>query len=322
MSKRILVHGSIAIDYIMDFGDNLFNNAFVDAEKKEFGMAVMPDTKKMQFGGTAGNISYNLGLLGADCEAMTSVGIDFDSTGYRAHFEKYSNVKLNLLIHKDGFCANCYIVNDTKKQQLIIYHGGVTSRIPEKSLKNRGINSETTSWAINSPENPVQMMNFAKEIKSLNIKSFMDTGQVTPAFSGEQLIEMMGYSDIMICNENEYSMIKDKTGLNDSEILKKIETVIMTKGADGSFIKSKDGEIHIPIVKANKVVDPTGAGDGYRAGLLYALHQGLSLEDGCKVGATVGSFVVETQGGQTQEYTKTDFKARYESNFGDLKLIL
>lgn len=320
MSKRILVHGSIAIDYIMDFEGNLYNNAVINNEKQEFSLAVMPTTKKMQYGGTAGNISYSIGLLGIPCEVVTSVGQDFKSTFYRDKFKNFPNIKLNLHEYADGFCANCYIVNDSKKQQLIIYHGGVTQKIPEKSLKDLGINTDTISWAINSPENPLQMIRVAKELKSLGIKCVLDTGQVTPAFSGDQLLDMIKNSELMICNENEFSMILNKTGLNRESILDKIKTVIVTKGGKGSTIISKNGNINIPIVKPDKIIDPTGAGDGYRAGLLCALHQGLSLEEGCKIGATVGSFVVEVIGGQMHIFSRETFKQRYETTFGAFPL--
>lgn len=320
MTKRILVHGSIAIDYIMDFEGNLYNNAVINNEKQEFSLAVMPTTKKMQYGGTAGNISYSIGLLGYPCEVVTSVGHDFSSTFYRDKFKNFPNIRLNLHEYADGFCANCYIVNDNKKQQLIIYHGGVTQKIPEKSLKDIGINSETISWAINSPENPIQMIRIAKELKDLGIKSILDTGQVTPAFSREQLLEMIENSEIMICNQNEFSMILEKTHLNTKSILDLIKAVIVTKGGEGSTIITKSENINIPIVKADRIVDPTGAGDGYRAGLLCALHQGLSLAEGCKVGATVGSFVVEVIGGQMHIFSKNTFKQRYECAFGTFPL--
>ena len=321
-NQRILVHGSIAIDYIMDFDDNLYKNCSVNEEKKEFEMTVMPNTKKVQFGGTAGNISYNLGLLGANCEVLTSVGRDFETSWYKKKFSTFKNIKLNLIEHSDGFCANCYIVNDINKQQLIIYHGGVTQRIPEKNLKERGISAENFSWAINSPENPQQMINVSLELYKLGINTILDPGQVTPAFTGVQIKNMISQSNILICNEHEFNMVKDKTGLKDSEIIDKISSVIITKGAKGSILKTLNGETLIPIVEPERVVDPTGAGDGYRAGLIMALSQGLPVEYGCKVGATVGSFVVETKGGQSHVFNKKQFKERFERTFGTLELEL
>lgn len=315
MANRVLVHGSIAIDYIMTFDGNLFDNAFVDPKKKSFNMAVMPRTKKMQYGGTAGNISYNLGLLGEKCEVLTSVGQDFVTTGYSKRFESFPNIKLNLLEYSDGFCANAYIINDDKTQQLIIYHGGVTQRTPQQSLKNRGISSQDFEWAINSPENPIQMVKVAEETNSLGIKCIMDTGQVTPAFSKEQLLDMMKNSEMMICNENEFEMILEKTDLSEHSVLDVISTVIVTKGVAGSSILRESGNTNIPIAVANKVKDPTGAGDGFRAGLLMALNRSLEIEMGCKIGATVASFVVETVGAQTQTFTINEVKERFKRTF-------
>lgn len=320
--QNILVHGSIAIDYIMDFDDNLYKNCFINEEKKEFEMTIMPSTKKVQFGGTAGNISYNLGLLGANCEVITSVGRDFETSWYKKKFSSFKNIKLNLIEYSDGFCANCYIVNDINKQQLIIYHGGVTQRIPEKTLEERGVSAENISWAINSPENPQQMINVSRELSELGINTILDPGQVTPAFTGEQLEKMMVQSNILICNEHEFNLLKEKTGLKDTEIIDNISSVIITKGSSGSVFKTREAEINIPIVKPEKVVDPTGAGDGYRAGLIMALSQELSVEYGCKVGATVGSFVVETKGGQSHVFNKNQFKERFERTFGTLELEL
>jgi adenosine kinase len=322
MGKRILVHGSIAIDYIMDFDDNLYNNCFMDPKTESFQMMVMPSTKKMQYGGTGANISYNIGLLGSECELITSVGRDFDAAGFKEHLKHFKNIILNLNVYPDDFCANCYIVNDAKKQQLIIYHGGATQKIPTKKLKDKGISNNTISWAINSPENPIQMYNVSKELSTLGINTILDTGQVTPAFNGDQLKEMIKLSKLVICNEHEFKMILEKTGLTEKTIFNYTDTVIVTQGAKGSEIKRKNEIIKIPIVTPEKVVDPTGAGDGYRSGLLCALHQGLSVEYGCKVGACVGSFVVETQGGQTQMYSKDQFKERFEKTFGPLDLKL
>lgn len=320
--KKILVHGSIAIDYIMSYSDNLFKNCMVNAEKQEFEMAVMPERKEMQYGGTAGNISYNLGLLGAQCEVMTSVGRDFESTWYKNKFSTFKNIKLNLIEYSDGFCANAYIVNDVKKQQLIIYHGGVTQLIPEKSLKERGVKAENFSWAINSPENPKQMLNVSRELHELHISTIMDTGQVTPAFTCDELLQMMREENVLICNEHEFNLISSKTQLAEDGILDNISTIILTKGTEGSYLITKNDKIHIPLVEAKKVLDPTGAGDGYRAGLLAALNQGLSIENGCKVGATVASFVVETMGGQSQVFNTKQIKERYERYFGHLDLEL
>lgn len=315
MTHRVLVHGSLALDYIMSFDGNLYDNSFIDSEKKSFHMAVMPRTKKMQYGGTAGNISYNLGLLGEPCEVMTSVGHDFDTTEYRRRFEAFPNIKLNLIEYSDGFCANAYIVNDIKKQQLIVYHGGVTQRLPQKTLKERGVDKKSISWGINSPENPIQMVRFTEELSEMGIDCIMDTGQVTPAFHKKQLMKMIKNSSIMICNEHEFKMILEKTELEPTAILEYIPTVIVTKGEDGSEILTENNTVHIPIVTPNEVKDPTGAGDGFRAGLLMALNRELSIELGCRMGATVGSFVVETVGAQTHSFTLKKFIDRFERTF-------
>ncbi|MBD3350196.1 MAG: hypothetical protein GF364_01795 [Candidatus Lokiarchaeota archaeon] len=321
MGKHILVHGSLAIDYIMDFKNNLYKNAFIDNDKQSFSMAIMPSTKKMQYGGTAGNIAHNLGQLKAPCEILTSVGVDFESTKYKEKLASYDTITLNLIKHEDGFCANCYIVNDIKKQQLIVYHGGVTQRIPNENLKGRGISGENISWAINSPENPLQMIRVSQELDQLGINCILDTGQVTPAFSRDDLINMIKKSKIMISNENEFKMISDIVKLGLDDIKQLIETIIITKGENGSCIYSKNKEIDIPIVEANQVLDPTGAGDGYRAGLLGALHQDLPVEYGCKLGATMASFVVETIGAQTHQVSLAQIKQRFEEKFEAFKYV-
>ncbi|MHA1338646.1 MAG: PfkB family carbohydrate kinase [Promethearchaeota archaeon] len=320
MEKRILVHGSIALDYIMGFDGNLYNNVHISHEKKKFEMAVMPTTKRMQFGGTAGNIAYNLGLLDAPAEILGSVGIDFIKSGYEKHLSQFKNLKLNLEKYENDFCANCYIVNDEKAQQLIVYHGGVTNKLPEKTLKQRLKNPESITYAINSPENPKLMYKLSKELKEMGITTIMDTGQVTPAFSKELLIEMINNSDYLICNEHEYKMICKKIGSDKEYILKNLNAIIRTEGEKGASIFKEDETIKIPIIKPKKIMDPTGAGDGFRAGVLFALHHGCSLEKACKIGATVACFVVETIGAQTHRFSKEEFIERYETSFGSFTL--
>ncbi|MHA1871653.1 MAG: PfkB family carbohydrate kinase [Promethearchaeota archaeon] len=324
--EKILVHGSIAIDYIMDFEGNLYDNCFYDPDHRGFHMMVMPTSKKMQYGGTGGNISYNLALLNTKVVLATSVGIDFETSGYKKHLLSINDsiIELKLEYYENDFCANCYIVNDEKKQQLIIYHGGATNKIPNKSLNERGISNKDIIWAINSPENPAQMLKVSRELNSMNIKTILDPGQVTPAFNGEELKEMLDNSEVLICNEHEFKMIREKIGEELPGLMERIKYLIVTRGEEGSRLHKKDSndkieEIDIPLVKAKRVLDPTGAGDGYRSGLLYVLAKGGDIEEACKAGSVVGSFVVETVGAQTQTFSISDFISRYEENFGNFK---
>jgi len=322
VKNKVLVLGSLAFDYIMDFKENFINAVSIDHEKEEYQSTVTADSRHQFFGGTAGNIAYNLGLLSiAKVSLYGSVGNDFETLGYKNHLNKFKNVELEVDMHNDLFTAACYIVNDIKSNQMIIFHGGALDMSKELDLGVRIINPEEFSYAINSTQSVEAMMNFATQLKKLNIPSIFDPGQVTPLFQKENLINILKISDILIGNNHEIEKIKEKSGLSEKTILEHAKAIIITKGSEGSELAYTDEnnkilKIHIPIATPIRVEDTTGAGDGYRAGILTGLILNMTLLDSCRLGAIIGSFVVETIGAQTQLFNFEQVRKRFFNTFG------
>ncbi|UYP46385.1 Nucleoside kinase [Candidatus Lokiarchaeum ossiferum] len=314
-NKDILVLGSIAYDYIMDFGGDLNKNLTSDPEKKVFNLAVMPHSKKINFGGTSGNISYNIAQLDSPVQVITSVGKDFIDLGYQKHMERFPSLIFRGNIHSDLFTASCYIVNDENHNQMIIFHEGAMKKCPEINLKKKNITNSGIKIASVSPDNVMAMMGWAKELKSLEIPFIFDPGQVTPAFSKEMLEEVIPLAYMLIGNEFEVNMILEKLNMSIEDLLKINSRVIITKGNKGSDCFFDEEIIHVGICKPSKVLDTTGAGDAFRAGLLVGIANDCSILEACQMGATLSSFSVETLGPQTQNYTSSSAKARYEQNF-------
>ncbi len=322
LKNRVLVLGSLAFDYIMSFKENFISAVSIDHEKGEYQSTITADSRHQYFGGTAGNIAYNLGLLSlAKVSILGSVGNDFETLGYKKHIEKFKNIDLKVDMYRDLFTAACYIVNDINSNQMIIFHGGALDKCKDLDLKEKISNPEELVYAINSTQSVEAMMNFATQLNNLNIPSIFDPGQVTPLFQRENLIDILSKSDILIGNNHEIKQIKDKSGLSEKSILEHVKAIIITRGSEGSELaytdeNNKIQKIHIPIASPIKIEDTTGAGDGYRAGILTGLVLNMTLLDSCKLGAIIGSFVVETIGAQTHDFNFERVRKRFLITFG------
>ncbi|MBA7603473.1 Adenosine kinase [subsurface metagenome] len=321
LKNKVLVLGSLAFDYIMGFKESFLNAVSINHDKEEYQSTVTADSRYQFFGGTAGNITYNLGLLSiAKVSLLGSVGNDFERLGYMDHINQFKNVDLGVDVYEDLFTAACYIVNDIKSNQMIIFHGGALDRCKDIQLKEKVSNPEEFIYAINSTQSVEAMTNFAIQLSDLRIKTIFDPGQVTPLFQKDSLINIIKKSEILIGNAHEIKQIKEKSGLTEENILEHIKAIIITKGSEGSILiykneNNKIFKIKIPIATPAKIVDTTGAGDGYRAGILTGLTLDMTLLDSCRLGAIIGSFVVETSGAQTQKFNIDKVRKRFFNTF-------
>lgn len=315
--QKLIVSGSIAYDYILGFSGDLNENLHSDPSLNEFQLPVMPETKELRYGGTSGNIGYNLSLLNQPTSLLTSVGKDYQELGYEKRIKDNQYLEFIGDFHENLYTANCYMVNDKWLNQIIIFHGGAMSESSKIKLKDRGLNKDNVKIMSISPDNFNAMYNWAIECSSLEIPFVFDPGQVTPAFSSEMLKEIIPKANILIGNQYEIKMIQEKLGI-DLEGLKNLQkNIIITIGDKGSKLYFNGEELLVKCSKAHEVKDPTGAGDGYRSGLLFGIMHNSSLIDACKIGSVVGSFVVETIGPQTQEFNLNDMKIRFESEFDE-----
>lgn len=320
--NKVILLGSLAYDYIMGFNEKFTNAVSIDHEKEEYQSTVTANSRIQHFGGTAGNIAYNLGMINVGKASLIgSVGEDFENLGYKSHIEFFENIDLALDVHKDDYTAACYIVNDVKANQMIIFHGGALDRCKDIDLKEKITDPEHYSYAINSTQGVDAMINFSTQLHEMGIPIIFDPGQVTPLFSKDQLLAELNKSQILIGNFFEIKQIKEKLSITEDDLLDHVDAIITTKGEMGSQLNYKDAQgkkykIDIPICDPYKIEDTTGAGDGYRAGILSGLMLGMTLLDSCRLGSVIASFVIETVGAQTQSYTLTDIRKRFISVYG------
>lgn len=320
---KVIVLGSIAFDYIMGFDENFVNAVSINHEKGDYQSTITTSSRIQHFGGTAGNICYNLGLMNVGkAHVFCSVGKDFESLGYKDHITRFDNIELDVDVQEELFTAACYIVNDIKANQMIIFHGGALDKCKEIDLRERITNPENYIYAINSTQSVDAMVNFQDQLYDLKIPVIFDPGQVTPLFPKDLLAEVIKKTNILIGNQFEIKQIETKLETSVEDIIKQVKAIIITKGKEGSQLIYKDEhriyQIDIPICKPEKLIEPTGAGDGYRAGMLTGLSLDMTLIDSCRLGSVIGSFVVETSGPQTQYYQIKDVKKRFFENYGYL----
>jgi adenosine kinase len=314
MENTALVLGSIAFDYILKFDGKFKDVILPDADQNLTG-SFNASSLRIRFGGTAGNISYNLALLGVKAIAVSSAGDDFVSMKYDEHLRKVG-VDLRLTGHAGEHTAAAYIVNDALNNQLTIFHPGALIHASSILIKETIANMiEKVKIAIIAP-NPVDaFMSHSRELGELKIPFIFDPGQVAPAFTPEQLMKIIPLSKLLIANSHEIELVKRKLNLSIEGILKKVPNIIVTEGTKGSTIYGEGDTKHISTAKPRVFRDPTGAGDGYRAGLMWGLLNSLSLEDSAKAGAVVGSFVVEGEGPQDHTFGIKEVKDRFEATF-------
>lgn len=314
-NSSVLVLGSIAFDHIMKF-PYLFGETIVVEPNKNLNAAFTVNDMSVLRGGTGGNISYSLSLLAANCILVSAAGKDFYERGYDKCFQ--DSIDLRLDIYDDQYTAAAYIISDQKNNQITAFHEGALLRLESIDLKTKITPNDQIKIAINAP-NPIKaMLNFAVQLDELGIPMIFDPGQQIKLFTKEQLKKIIPLTSTLIVNSAEFTLL-EKTMEADIHYLKsQIDDIIVTLGNTGSLLYHKGESVSIPIAKADKVVDPTGAGDSFRAGFLKGLLMNLSIQEACQLGAVMGSFCVEAPGGQGHFVNLSAVEARYKKYFGNL----
>lgn len=307
---NILVLGSLAYDRIMDFPDK-FSNHILPDKIHILNVCFMVNGLRELFGGTAGNIAYNLSLLGERPIIMASAGKDFDS------YEKWLN-ELSLPLHAvrrvaDEFTAGAYITTDMSDNQITGFNPGAMKEPCSQNID--GYNSNDT-LAIVAPGNIEDMTTYPEMFRQKNIPYIFDPGQSIPALGAEKILSGLTGSKMFISNDYELEMVTRSTGLSKSDILEKTGAIITTLGENGALVATAQGETKIQAATAFKVSDPTGAGDAFRAGLIKGIVMGKPLIDAAKMGSVSASFGVECQGTQCHRFSLEEFWNRYRSTFG------
>lgn len=266
-----------------------------------------------KFGGTAGNIAYNLALLGERPVVLATAGVDFDR--YEAWLRQHDLPLSGIHYIEKELTAGAYITTDMADNQITGFNPGAMKYPSLQKLD--GVNPQET-LAIVAPGNVEDMLAYSRNYKRLKIPYIFDPGQQIPILSREQLIEMITGSKLLITNDYELEMIIQDTETGEDELLSLTNTIISTLGENGSRLRTPQGEVEIPAVRAAQVKDPTGAGDAFRAGLIKGMVLGKGLADAARMGATCASYAVERYGTQEHRFTQEEFWERHRATFGEM----
>ncbi len=309
MNQTSLICGSLAIDYIMQH-EGRFGDTLLADQLHKVNVSFLVPTMRTEYGGCAGNIAYNLHLLGGDGRIVGVMGQD--SGPYLARLQKLGISTNNILIKGDSYTAQCFVTADIENNQINAFHPGAMSFAHENPVANAG----PARVAIISPDGHLGMLKHAADLAELNIPFMFDPGQQMPMFSGEQLIDFINKATYVTCNDYEIELLMSKTGLTLPDLASRLEALIVTRGEKGSEIYTDGKRIDIPPVAAEAVEDPTGCGDAYRAGLLYGITHNLGWETTGRLASLLGAIKIAHKGGQNHVLTKDQLAARFEAAFG------
>lgn len=311
--KKIAVTGSLAYDYIMDYPQT-FEENILPHKLKTLSVSFLVENFSKNFGGVAGNIAYNLSLLGLEPILLASVGEkDFDV--YRLHLLENGIIVNHINIVENEFSANVFIMTDKNNCQIAGFYPGA-SRM-DHTLKIPKIQKKP-SFAVIGPSVPKAVENFVKQAKQLNIPYLFGPAQQIPGLTATQIKNGVDGAEIVIGNDYELSLIAKKTGLSKSKILKNSKVIVTTLGERGSLIETKNKSYKVGVAAPKKIVDPTGAGDGFIAGFLAGYLNKLSLDKCAALGATVATYAIENYGTQKHSFTIEELKKRYKQAFKEV----
>lgn len=311
---RVIVTGSIAYDYLMSFPGK-FTEHLLPEHLSRVSLSFLVDTMDKRRGGCAPNIAYTLALLGEKPLLMATVGQDFPE--YRAWLEA-AGIDTSLVVQVPGkFTASFFCSTDDVNNQIASFYTGAMAHAAELSFRTAG----KVDMAIISPNDPAAMTQYAEECRTLGIRYIFDPGQQCARMEGDQLRDGITGADIVICNDYELELIRQKTGMGEAEILAVAQLLIVTRGEHGSSVIERGSKrTDVTAVEPTRIADPTGVGDAFRGGLLKGLARGASYETCARLGSVAATYCLEHLGGTSHAYTWTEFKTRYEHHFGELSL--
>ena len=315
MPMRIIVTGSIAYDYLMSFPGK-FTEHFLPEHISRVSLSFLVDTMDKRRGGCAPNIAYSLALLGERPVLMATAGQDFDE--YRRWLDA-AGVDTSLVKDIPGkFTASFFCSTDLENNQIASFYTGAMAHAAELSFRTAGRPDLVTI----SPNDPTAMLQYAEECRTLGIRYIFDLGQQVARMSGDELTQGLTGAYLIICNDYELEILRQKTGLSESDLLERAGILVVTRGEDGSSMIRSTTRVDVPAVPVRKIVDPTGVGDAYRAGLMKGLAHDADDAVCVQLGSVAAAYALEHLGGQSHAYTPSEFQRRYEQHFGKLELRL
>jgi adenosine kinase len=304
-----LICGSLAYDTIMVFPDQ-FKKHILPDKVHILNVAFLVPKMRREFGGVAGNISYNLKLLGENPFPMATVGDDFGP--YREHLESLG-ISLRYVRHMEGeYTPQAFITTDIDDNQITAFHPGAM----QHSYLNRVEDTDGIKVGIVAPDGKRAMIQHSQDFVRAGIPHIFDPGQGMTLFNGDELRQFIIEAKYIVLNDYEFQLLKEKTGLDGDEIASQVEALIVTLGAEGSVLRTRESEEVISPVKPDDVQDPTGCGDAFRSGLIYGLLNDLDLVTACRIGSVMGAIKVAQQGPQNHNPTFDDIQDRFFEAFG------
>ena len=307
----VIITGSVAYDYLMSFPGR-FSEHILPEQIHQISLSFLVDSMRKQRGGCAPNIAYTLALLGERPTVMATVGQDFGE--YRAWLDGEGIDTSAIVEVEDEFTSSFFVNTDLDNNQIASFYVGAMGRADMLSF--HGLEGQV-ELAIISPNAPAAMVKYARECQELGIPYIYDPSQQIIRLTGDELLEGTRGARMLIVNEYEFGMIKNKTSLTDRGLLSLPESTIITRGEEGSTIHVKEQTWHIPAVPPVLLAEPTGAGDAFRGGVIKGLLRGYPWEITGRIAALAATYVLEQHGTQNHYYTLSAFAERYRNTFGD-----
>jgi adenosine kinase len=309
---NIVITGSIAFDYLMSFPGS-FSEHLLPEHLERVSVSFLVDSMDKRRGGCAPNIAYTLALLGERPLLMGTAGQDFDE--YR-HWLDAAGVDTSLVKIIDGkFTASFFCSTDKDGNQIASFYTGAMAHAAELSFRS----IEGCELAVISPNDPAAMVQYAAECRTLSIPYIFDPSQQVARLGAEELREGVAGAYIVVCNDYEFEIIRQKARMSETDLLRHTEALVVTRGEQGASIITNRGTVDIPAVPPRRIVDPTGVGDAFRGGFLKGLAMGAPFEVCGRLGSVAATYVLEHLGGQSHAYTLQEFAERYRERFGPLE---
>jgi adenosine kinase len=306
---RTLICGSMAYDTIMVFHDH-FKNHILPEQIHILNVAFLVPDMRREYGGCAGNIAYNLKLLGGEPLIMATVGDDF--TPYAERLKRLGLDASHIQHVANTFTAQAFITTDLADNQITAFHPGAMNF----AQQNKVDSASGIKLGIVSPDGRQGMIEHARQFAEAGIPFIFDPGQGLPMFSGEELLDFIRQADYLTCNDYEAKLLQERTGQTLQQLATQVRALVVTLGGEGSRIHA-EGRVHdIPPARASEVVDPTGCGDAYRAGLMTGIHKGMDWPTCGRLSGLLGAIKIARRGGQNHRFTWDEIADRFKSEYG------
>jgi adenosine kinase len=311
---KLVVTGSIAFDYLMSFPGK-FTEHLLPEHMHRISLSFLVDTMDKRRGGCAPNIAYTLALLGERPILMATAGQDFGE--YRTWLDAAGVDTSQVKVIDGKFTASFFCSTDEANNQIASFYTGAMANAGELSFRLLP-ELQSDGLVIISPNDPAGMVQYAQECSTLGIRYIWDPGQQCARMDGSQLAEGVTGAFMVIVNDYEFELLRQKTGMDESDIQEIVELLVITRGEQGCTVLNGGSRVDVPAITPDRIADPTGVGDAFRGGFMKGLALGVSYAACARLGTVAATYALEHLGGTSHAYTWEEFAARYEKHFGPL----